>query len=188
MTNKRSVASSSKQVTKKGKPLQSNSTSLEHSPSPRLNPSQSTGGGPEQEACHPQHDQIIIGCYNAKGGVGKTTTVLNVGYSFVQEGKRVLLVDADPQCNLTRALTAHLNDPVIEPDFEGEEINDALLAVDNRVWMDEPTKTNLNWSNFVGHQLNPTNLGTLLELAFAGLAGDLVPPNLNGIYKKKMFG
>ncbi|KAJ3094487.1 hypothetical protein HK100_006121, partial [Physocladia obscura] len=173
MTSKRSVASSSKQATKKGKTSQSSGTSLEHSPSPRLNPSQSAGGGPEQEAHHPQRDPIIIGCYNAKGGVGKTTTVLNVGYLFVQEGKRVLLVDADPQCNLTRALTAHLHDPVIEPEFEGEEINDALLAVDDRVWMDEPTKTNLNWRNFVGHQLNPTNLGTSLEPALAGLAGDL---------------
>lgn len=43
----------------------------------------------------------VIAVVNQKGGVGKTTTSLNLGYSMVQEGKRVLLVDFDPQSSLT---------------------------------------------------------------------------------------
>lgn len=39
--------------------------------------------------------------FNHKGGVSKTTTVYNVGWTFAEQGHRVLLVDADPQCNLS---------------------------------------------------------------------------------------
>lgn len=39
--------------------------------------------------------------FNHKGGVSKTTTVYNVGWMLAEQGYRVLLVDADPQCNLS---------------------------------------------------------------------------------------
>lgn len=42
-----------------------------------------------------------IALFNHKGGVGKTTLTVNIADALIQEGKRVLLVDADPQCNLT---------------------------------------------------------------------------------------
>jgi cellulose biosynthesis protein BcsQ len=43
----------------------------------------------------------IICLFNHKGGVSKTTTAFNLGWMMAQKGRRVLLADFDPQCNLT---------------------------------------------------------------------------------------
>lgn len=50
------------------------------------------------EKCH------VIAVTNQKGGVGKTTTTVNLGVGLARMGKRVLLVDADPQGSLTVSL------------------------------------------------------------------------------------
>jgi len=47
---------------------------------------------------------VVISIANQKGGVGKTTLTMNLGYGLAERGKRVLLIDIDPQFNLTFGL------------------------------------------------------------------------------------
>ena len=57
------------------------------------------------------NDPIRITVYNHKGGVGKTTLTVNIAFALSSLGKDVLLVDSDPQCNLTSYL---LSDDVVD--------------------------------------------------------------------------
>lgn len=46
----------------------------------------------------------IISVFNNKGGVGKTTLTWNIGDALARKGKKILLIDFDPQCNLSLAV------------------------------------------------------------------------------------
>lgn len=51
-----------------------------------------------------RHTAVRLTLYNHKGGVGKTTLMINIAAALGALGKRVLIVDADPQCNVTSYL------------------------------------------------------------------------------------
>lgn len=57
---------------------------------------------------------LTITLYNHKGGVSKTTTTFNLAHALAESGKNVLLVDADPQCNLTELFMAPIMDEADE--------------------------------------------------------------------------
>jgi cellulose biosynthesis protein BcsQ len=64
--------------------------------------------------------------FNHKGGVGKTTLTMNIGASLAQRGRRVLLVDSDPQCNLTSYL--------VEADVVDDLLDNSDTAKGQTVW------------------------------------------------------
>lgn len=62
----------------------------------------------------------IISVANNKGGVGKTTTVINLGAGLQRQGKRVLLIDSDPQANMSQSLRIINQDRNIYRAMKGE--------------------------------------------------------------------
>ena len=68
-----------------------------------------------------------IALFNHKGGVSKTTTTFNLGWMLANKGKKVVIVDCDPQCNLTRMVlglrgTEFEIDEAFDAIYESEEV------------------------------------------------------------------
>ncbi|MCX4150027.1 MULTISPECIES: ParA family protein [Paraburkholderia] len=83
---------------------------------------------------------------NQKGGVGKTTVVRHLAHSAIERGLRTLVIDLDPQGNLTRSVRATLPDPSMPADRSG-----AHLLFQTKV-APIPQKINENLSLFAGNR------------------------------------
>ncbi|MEN5259313.1 ParA family protein [Pseudomonas protegens] len=77
----------------------------------------------------------VISVFNNKGGVGKTTLTYHLAHALSEIGKKILMIDADPQCNLTiyslEQETVHsvweAEDPYIDEGFEASKERDGSI-------------------------------------------------------------
>lgn len=87
---------------------------------------------------------MIISVVNQKGGIGKTTTVMNLGWALIAKKKKVLKIDFDPQHSLTIAmdLDPELTKNTIYDVLNGLDIKKAMLT-DNKYFYFIPADINL---------------------------------------------
>lgn len=123
----------------------------------------------------------IVAITNQKGGTGKTTTAINLGSSLASLGKKVLLIDFDPQANLSYSFGIKSSDGSIAEVLQGKKTLQ-LLLVEREGLLIAPSSISLadvevSLSNKIGREI-------ILKECLAGLEGyDYVfidsPPSLS---------
>lgn len=109
----------------------------------------------------------VISVFNNKGGVGKTTLTYHVAYALSEMNKKVLMIDADPQCNLT---IYAMEEKVIHDIWEKEDdfIDQGFELTKKRIGEEEFGNIN-NSVRSLHYLVKPTEEGT-------GDLNDLPPP------------
>lgn len=131
----------------------------------------------------------IVAVTNLKGGIGKTTTVVNLGAGLALKGARVLLVDVDAQGNLAMALGARPRRTLYEVLVDGARAADCLtpvrpnldlLAADESLLTAQPTiARRADWPRVLDQALRPLRGG--YDFIFIDCGGSLTVLNLNAL-------
>ena len=75
---------------------------------------------------------ILVSMFNHKGGVSKTTTTFNLGWMLGEMGIKTLIVDTDPQCNLTAYVLGFQESQSLE-DFYSKKENEDIYSILNPI-------------------------------------------------------
>ena len=131
----------------------------------------------------------VIAVTNLKGGIGKTTTVVNVGAGLALKGARVLLVDVDAQGNLAMALGMHPKRTLYEALVDGADPakcitparpNLDLLAADESLLAAQPTIARRpDWPRVLEQALRP--IKREYDFIFIDCGGSLTVLNINAL-------
>lgn len=125
----------------------------------------------------------VVAVINQKGGVGKTTTVVNLASYIARQGKRVVVVDADPQGNATSGLgldKQHLSATLYDALFDKISVDKVMQPTVVEDVFILPTNANLagaevEMANEIGREM-------LLKKVVSQLSADIVlidcPPSL----------
>lgn len=65
---------------------------------------------------------VVIGDYNRKGGIGKTSSIINIAAELALQGKKILLIDGDSSMNLTQFFFENEGEEIFAEDFERETV------------------------------------------------------------------
>jgi chromosome partitioning protein len=131
----------------------------------------------------------IVAVTNLKGGIGKTTTVVNLSAGLALKGARVLLIDVDAQGNLAMALGARPRRTLYEVLVDGARAADCitalrpnldLLAADETLLMAQPTIARRpDWPRVLEQAIRP--LRSVYDFIFIDCGGSLTVLNLNAL-------
>jgi chromosome partitioning protein len=131
----------------------------------------------------------VIAISNLKGGIGKTTTVVNIGAGLAHKGARVLLVDVDAQGNLALGLGIKPRRTIYEVLVDGAKAADCLtparpnldlLAGDETLLTAQPViARRADWSRALDQAILP--LKSKYDFILIDSAGSLTPLNVNAL-------
>lgn len=132
----------------------------------------------------------VIAVTNLKGGIGKTTTVVNLSAGLALKGARVLLIDVDPQGNLSMALGVSARRTLYNVLVEGANVADCitsarpnldLLAADTALLVAQPELAQRpNWSRLVEQAIRPVR--SSYDFIIIDCGGSLTVLNLNALH------